>query len=365
MDPLLRAARRRWPLALAAYVALWTVPGLVSTSQLVLSYRLRGDDPPLGIIMRLALPGWWVWGLLAPAIYLAARRWPLDGPGAWRRLPRHLALNAALALTWVGVLVGARRAFGLPGGTDLRLEAASALGTALLTYWVIVGVAHLVRYHQDRRARALRAAEMAAELSEARLAALSAQLHPHFLFNTLHAVSAFVRSEPDRAETMLAQLADLLREVMDASDRPVVTLQREFDLAGSYLAIQRTRLGQRLDVDVRLDEGARDIRVPTLVLQPLVENAVEHGVARRRRGGRVWLRAVVEGDGGVTVEVRDDGPGLAGADAPLERIGLGNTRARLAHHFGDAHDFRVENGREGGAVVRIRLPAPAAAGAGR
>ncbi len=360
MFELTRAARMKWPLFAAGYLAIWTVPGLISTSQLMLSYTLRGDDPPLRTVLLLALPGWYVWALLSPLIYLAARRYPLEGPRLWSHVALHLCFNVLLAAAWVGLLVGVRRAFALPGVKDFRLQLVSAIGASLLTYWGVTLLVQLARDRRERERRATRAAELDAQLSDARLTALKAQLHPHFLFNTMNAISAFVRSEPLKAEQMLAELAALLRTVLDTSDQQLVPLQSELDFVRRYIGIQQIRLGHRLSASVTADDDVVWTLVPSMILQPLVENAVEHGIARRREGGRVELE-VTEAGGRLTLEVRDDGPGFTTSgegerDPGDGRIGLRNTRERLERLYGDQYEFCVADGPGGGTTVRIVIP---------
>ncbi|MEQ9401260.1 MAG: histidine kinase [Longimicrobiales bacterium] len=357
MDPLLRAARRRWPLTVLAYVAAWTVPGLIGTTQLMMSYTLRGDYPPLGLVLALALPGWYVWALLAPVVVAAAVRMPLDEGSLRWRVPAHLGLNLLVGGAWVAIIVAVRKAFGLPGIQDLQLQMAGAVGTSLLTYWVLVGLVHLARYHREREARARRASELAAQLADARLSALKSQLHPHFLFNTMHAISAFVRDDPAKAEEMLAQLAGLLRTVLDSSDAQVVPLADELDFVRRYLAIQEIRLADRLDARIDADPDTLGARVPSMVLQPLVENAVEHGIARRRGPGRLRLE-VRRANGRLRLDVRDDGPGLPpDKREPSEwRVGLRNTRERLSRLYGTDHVFTLDDDPAGGTRVRVEIP---------
>jgi two-component system LytT family sensor kinase len=356
MERLLRLLSRSWPLKIAAYLLAWTVPALISTTQLLLSYALRGDSAPVWLVAQVTFPTWLVWAALAPLIYLAARRFPLDGTGWPRSLPLHLALNAALLFVSVVLVFAARRLLGVPFAS-YTAALVSGINTSLLAYWTIVLIAHAVRYWEEGRARALREAELSAQLSRARLDALRSQLHPHFLFNTLHAISAFVAREPDKAETMLAELADLLRITLDASDEPTTTLAQEVTFIERYLSIQKTRLGDRLVASVDVPQELGRVEVPIMLLQPIVENAVEHGVAGRRRPGTVRVSAARD-SGRLLIEVRDDGPGLGrealGPDG--WRVGLTNTRERLARLYGSDQDLSVENGEAGGVVVRVRLP---------
>lgn len=366
MDRLLRAISGSWPLKILAYVIAWTVPGLISATQLLMSYSLRGDSAPLPLLAQITFPTWYAWGALAPLIYMAARRFPLDGDGWLRALPVHLALNAVLLFAAVGLVLGARKLFGLPSFGGATVELIGSINTSLLAYWTIVLVAHAVRYYEEGRARALREAELAAQLSEARLHALRAQLHPHFLFNTMHAISAFVREEPDKAERMLAELADLLRTALENSDAQLVPLADEIDFVRRYLSIQATRLGDRLDLEVDFPSELGDAGVPAMLLQPLVENAVEHGVADRRGPGRLRVRIARDGDR-LRLEVSDDGPGLdeETQDPSTWRIGLQNTRERLARLYGGDHRFELENLSPQGLLARVVIPFRPAPEAGR
>ena len=360
MERLLRAIATSRPLKVAAYLLAWSVPALISTTQLLLSYSLRGDRAPIALLVQVTFPTWAVWAALAPLIYLAARRFPLDGPRWARSLPIHLALNAALLLVSVALVFVARRLLGVPLASYTAALVAG-INTSLIAYWTIVLIAHAVRYWQEGRARAIREAELSAELSKARLDALRSQLHPHFLFNTLHAISAFVRKDPDKAESMLAELGDLLRIALDTSDEPTTTLEREVAFIERYLSIQRTRLGDRLIAWIDVPEELGHVPVPTMLLQPVVENAVEHGVAGRRGPGTVRVSASRQDDR-LLIEVRDDGPGLRHAAHRPDgwRVGLGNTRERLARIYGAEHELRIENGESGGVVVKVSIPTHAA-----
>ena len=350
--------RRRWPVLVVGYLIAWGIPSLISITQLSLSYRLRGDYPPLDLLLKIVLPGWYAWALLAPIIALIAWRLPLGRNGWPARLAIHLLANTVITALWVGLVVTTRRIFGLPGVREFRLEFVNAVGAALLTYWVIVLVVHLVRSNMESRARALRAAELDAELSRTRFRALSARLQPHFLFNTMNAISAFLRSDPDRAETMLASLAELLRMVLEAPDSEMIPLSHEVEFTRRYLELQRIRMEGRIEISLSVAGPVDGVLVPTLLIQPLVENAVEHGVGARMGTGRVDVDLRV-GEGRVRFEVSDNGPGLPpGIDEPgADRVGLRTTRERLAALFGDDFSLRMENRPEGGVLAVLDVPA--------
>ncbi|HEX9887523.1 MAG TPA: histidine kinase [Longimicrobiales bacterium] len=357
MDRLLYAISRSWPLKILAYVLAWTVPGLISATQLLLSYSLRGDSAPMSLLVRITFPTWYAWALLAPVIWMAARRFPLDGSGWLRALPVHLLLNGLLLLASAALVLGARRLFSIPTSGSVTAALIGGINTSLLAYWTIVLLSHAARYYTEGRARALRESELAAQLSEARLDALRAQLHPHFLFNTMHAISAFLREDPDKAEAMLAELAELLRMALEGDGEHLVPLSREIDFMERYLSIQKARLGERLTLEMDLSRDAGDAVVPAMLLQPLLENAVEHGVARRRAPGRVRVRIAREGER-LRLEVADDGPGIAPEDRDPSRwrVGLRNTRERLAQLYGDDHAFELADLSPHGLLVRVDIP---------
>lgn len=242
---------------------------------------------------------------------------------------------------------------------------------ALFTYWAILGFgaaaqSYLGTRKSERRAVGLElaAATLETRLTRAQVEALRSQLHPHFLFNALHSIGGLVRSGQEAtALTTLAALGDLLRTTLDQGEVQEVTLRAELAVAESYLEIERIRLGDRLRVSVEAAEDVLDAKVPTLLLLPLVENAIQHGVAGRTAGGLVAISAHRAGEELVIV-VEDDGPGFpesmlqngASEDATRNHIGVANTRERLRILYGERHVLALENPSGGGARVTIRVP---------
>lgn len=234
----------------------------------------------------------------------------------------------------------------------------------VLLYGGIVALSHAVRLHQELQARQLHESRLEARLVEARLAALQRQLHPHFLFNTLHAVAGLIHRDVDAAEAMIVRLGTLLRVVFRAEMQQEVTLGRELTLTSQYLEIQRVRFGDRLQIVIEAPADVQQSLVPVLILQPLVENAIKHGFAGRSSGGTIRISALRHGDA-LEIRVADDGEG-AGRDALRELnegVGLSNTRARLEHLYPNRHAVQFEAVPGGGFCVVLRLPlrAPAAA----
>lgn len=198
-----------------------------------------------------------------------------------------------------------------------------------------------------------RAATLQAQLSNARIDALRMQLNPHFLFNTLHAVSALVERDPGGVRRMIARLSELLRHTMDGSAPNEIPLRQEIDILRRYIEIMEIRFQGRLTVTMQIDEATLDALVPNLVLQPIVENALEHGAARASADARIEIEAHLIGDR-LTMTVRDNGPGVA--EAVSAGVGLANTRARLAQLYGDQASLALSSAPGGGALSEISLP---------
>ena len=197
------------------------------------------------------------------------------------------------------------------------------------------------------------AVELEKSLAEARLKSLQMQLNPHFLFNTLHAISALMHKDVDSADRMVAQLSDLLRRALDGSDEQEVSVRREIDFLQRYVAIEKTRFGTRLSVEMKIAPDTQAALVPNLLLQPLVENAIRHGIEKQARPGRIEISSNRAG-GDLILEVSDNGGGLP--PQWKENIGLSNTRSRLSQLYGTNHRFEIRNGESGGVSIRIAIP---------
>ncbi|HSA57332.1 MAG TPA: sensor histidine kinase [Gemmatimonadaceae bacterium] len=335
--------------------------------------RLRGQ--PLGWVDLLIqnMPWWYGWALLAPLVLWMGRRFPLIGDSRHRvhYAALHLVVAtvaAAAHLALVGTIFFHSVRIQLPFSSPFALVIqwqANFLVVNMLTYGVILGAGYAVEYNRRYRESRIESARLAMEaaqaqqrMAEARLQALRMELNPHFLFNTLNAVSGLVRrGENDRAVTTLAHLGDLLRATLDRTAAPVVPLGEELAILQHYVDLEQVRLGDRLEVRIDVPEELDGALVPSLALQPLVENAIRHGIAPRAGPGRVTLVGWREGDR-LTLEVRDTGRGLSpgrNGHGP-SGVGLTNTRARLEHLYGSAAGLSLEAGHGGGAVARLWLP---------
>jgi len=304
------------------------------------------------------------WLLLLPFLPLVVRlaeRWPL-GQGRWRRhLPGHVLVTLAMVLlhqllvariiSWVQPLPP-----GVPVAAFWIKLVTFRIAVDALVYWVIVGAVHAARATREAREREQAASRLEASLAEARLTALRGQLQPHFLFNSLNAVSTLaLRGDRDGVTRALSTLSELLRITLETHQTQELPLAEELAFLDRYLELQQLRFGERLTIVRRIDEEALDAAVPAMLTQPLVENALRHGIEREPGAGRVEIRTELEGDR-VILEVLDSGPGFHAPGAPGEGIGLANTRARLAALYGSAARLVCGDAHGGGGRVTISIP---------
>jgi LytS/YehU family sensor histidine kinase len=215
-------------------------------------------------------------------------------------------------------------------------------------FWAIVGMHHAIKAARKSQQREQ-------ELVKAQLEMLKGQLQPHFLFNTLNSISWLMREDVEAADNMMTSLGELLRTTLSVSASEEVPLRRELNMLELYLVIERARFQDRLRVLVNADPETLNCNVPCLLLQPIVENAVRHGIARLDRPGSVEVRAACLGSE-LSISILDDGPGISSESTCSEGVGLANTRARLEKHYGEMQSLRYTNRNEGGLIVEIRLP---------
>jgi two-component system, LytTR family, sensor kinase len=352
------------------YFLLWTVLGLFYFSQ-GLTQRLISHDPtPWWNYLLGWLSGVYIWALLTPAILWLGRQFPIEKRKGFARISLHLLLSAgfsAFELILESALYSRLHLFPL-----LTKDFRGALSQLMirgfhggvLQYWMVFGVQWGVIYYrrfQERSREALkfelRASELQSQLVTARLNALKMQLQPHFLFNTLNAITVLVRQQKSKdAEKMLGYLSDLLRGVLQDVDAQEVSLRRELEYLRLYLAIEQVRFPDRLRVEVSADPSTQEASVPQLILQPIVENAIRHGIGRSCYSGRILISAS-KINGAVELRVQDDGPGLSpGGLSEDEGIGLTNTRSRLQQLYGRDARLEIENCDRGGVIVTMNFP---------
>jgi two-component system, LytTR family, sensor kinase len=304
---------------------------------------------------------WLILGALTPITYTLSRRFPLRRPRFVRNVLVHSGGALALCVAWAGAGVAMRVVLGTSWqGVPLSRQLASwtliSLPRSVFIYFALLGCMHAFAYFVEVRERETQAAQLSAQLAEARLGALRMQLHPHFLFNSLNAVAVLVRDGRTRESTdMLERLSDLLRQVLRTDPSHEVTLAQERRFLEQYLAIEQVRFSDRLTVVFAVDEDVRDAAVPGFVLQPLVENALRHGLADRTEGGVVEIGARRAGDD-LILWVRDNGAGPPPGHGVARGLGLANTRERLATLYGARARLELAASPGGGTAATVRLP---------
>jgi hypothetical protein len=326
----------------------WTALALFFGVSASLTYLSTGRPANWRLSLERSLTEWWLWALLTPLVVWLARRYPLDRRWPWREAAIHLAAGSVVA---VAKTAAERAVFAWLAGfwTYLLL---STIALQLFVYAAIVLATHGVEYYRRSRERE----QIEARLIEARMQLLSVQLQPHFLFNTLNTIAEMVHHDAEKADYMVTSLSDLLRRALELGSAQEIPLEDELDLLSRYLDIQRARFGDRLQVSLAVADEVRRSTVPALLLQPLVENAIHHGLGARTTAGRIDIDARRRGNS-LAISISDDGRGLTGdAVAGRERFGLGNTRARLEALYGPRQHLSLTNGPHGGALVSIELP---------
>jgi len=302
-----------------------------------------------------------VYALLSWPTLLLARRFPPEGAHPWRTAATHLVAALVFSLAYVGLrsLVGlAHSRFIDEPVTYAEIFRPLLLNTFpynLLIYGVIVTISHALDYYRKYHERTVHTLELEKHLTEARLQALLRQLKPHFLFNTLNGIASLMHTDVDAADKMLVRLSELLRLTMHHRGQPLTPLREEIAFIEKYLEIERIRFRDRLAVEITVAPDVLDAEVPSLIVQPLVENAIRHGIEPQARAGRIVVEARREADRVVLI-VRDNGGGMPAGGFTREGIGLANTRERLRELYGDRHSFALSNHNEGGLEARIVLP---------
>jgi two-component system LytT family sensor kinase len=338
--------------------AAWTAIGLV--------FALPGMSagPDWRRALLASLTQWWSWGLVAPLIVAADRRLPSSEKQLARRVLLHLLLSFPVTAAYIYVfaamlaLVGLEKWEAAYNPQTLMMALRGMFLWSWLVYWLIVGAWQAYQYYERYLSSELRMARLERRFTEARLNALRMQLDPHFLFNALNTISSQVERDPRMARSMIEHLGDLLRLSLDSRDREEIPLAEEMAFLDHYLAIQQIRFGEQLKVDVRIDPDVMYAPVPCLFIQPLVENAIRHGISRRSSGGTVVVSARRAEDR-LHIRVIDDGVGLpSGWTLEASKgLGLSLTRDRIAGLYPNGtSQFVVRRRAEGGTEVEIVLP---------
>ena len=340
---------RRWALWVAVFAG-WTLLVIVFAVSSSLTYALTYQPPRWRYTMTMAATEWYVWAALTPLVAWLSWRLRVSRSRWWRILALALIgipiafIKVTVTRAWRGISEGGGAYFQI---TDLAVH--------YLIFWGIVGITHAWLYYREVQDRELRTSQLEAQLAQTRLQMLSMQLQPHFLFNTLNTIAELMHQRPEAAERMIGGLSHLLRETLHAGLVDRVPIKQELSLLECYVDIQRARFGDRLNVNILVEPGATDALVPSLLLQPLVENSIKHGIGARAGAG--YIAIVIARTGRrVAIEIQDDGCGF-GAAPVKEGIGLGNCRSRLQALYGEGnYRLTIANRHGGGAMVRVELP---------
>jgi two-component system, LytTR family, sensor kinase len=351
----------KWILILCA----WTIVGLLFALRRIVLAKVEGTHVNWVVESALELVWWYVWAAYTPLVIGLAKRFPLTGP----RLVLHIAIHTITSLVTaplasvtdyflsLGLL---RFVFHTPGHGVLQFLSPFGAGvlfmsfTGILTYWLVVGLYQSMHFYQVAMERQTIAAQLETQLSHAELENLKSQLHPHFLFNSLHAIGVLMQEDVDAAGRLLVSLGDLLRMALERRENEI-TLQSELEFVGKYLEIEQTRFHDRLKVHMDIPPDLLGIYVPSLALQPLVENAIKHGISVDSTAGRLEIAAQLH-DGRVWLRVRDDGPGPAPASLLRFGVGLSNVQSRLKQLYGDQSSLELTGGDGRGCEAIITLP---------
>jgi signal transduction histidine kinase len=362
---------RVWRVRLAHWgiiFAVWTALAFFFTGQLYYTRLLSERPVTWGYAASQQFIYPYLWAAGTVVVLWLANRFPVEG----RRWAGHVLLHLLFATAFVFVISGTFQIiyhFLFMHGPGKHYEPWTTLQWIIYNssenygiYGMLLLLNQVFRYYRRFREGELRTSRLQTQLTQAQLEALKMQLQPHFLFNTLHSISALLHRDPDAADRMIARLGDFLRLTLENSGAQEVSLQKELEFLTCYLEIERVRFQDRLTTKLDVEPAALDTPVPNLILQPIVENALRHGVAQTRGPGRVEISAKRE-NGSLRIRVWDNGPGLKAITRPDDglKVGLGlsNTRARLEQLYGASHRFEMENAPQGGLLVTLEIPAHA------
>ena len=357
------ATRPKWSLI----VLVWLIPAAVALLQAVAGYLLRGTLKEEWFWALMQIPRWLTWVPITPIVFYAADRFPFRrdrlARSTWTHLGLALMIAVVIEVLWLQISFLIQSYLEPEALARMQNNRAEVYSVAVLSrllgdafiYAAVLGVATTLGYHRQFRERELRAAQLETQLALAQVQALKMQVHPHFLFNTLHAVTVLIREDPAGATRVVTRLGDLLRLTLSRATTAQVSFRRELEILTLYLEIERTRFQDRLEIAYDVQPNTLGALVPDLILQPLVENAIRHGVSPNPGTGRIEVRSLRDGHW-LTLEIRDNGAGLAEGHGRPEGIGLTTTRARLERLYGPQQQLTLENLPAGGCVARIRIP---------
>jgi two-component system, LytTR family, sensor kinase len=343
----------------------WTIVGLLFTVQQIAVAKVHGGHVSWVLVGVIELVYWNVWAAFTPLVIALAKRFPLTGPRFVSHITIHTIASFLMApMASVTEYFLSRGLLGLlfritdPGAQrPLPTFTGSVVSmslTGVLTYWLVVGLYQSIHFYQAAMERQTRAAQLETQLSHAELENLKSQLHPHFLFNSLHTIGILMQENVDAASHLLVCLGDLLRMALERRENEI-TLQSELEFVGKYLEIEQTRFHDRLKVHIDVPPDLLEVYVPSLALQPLVENAIKHGISVDSAAGRLEIVAKRH-NGRVCLCVRDDGPGPAPGSRLRFGVGLTNVQSRLKQLYNNESSLELTGGDGRGCEAIITIP---------
>ncbi len=348
----------------------WLIMAVVSSFQTYYFFSTMKEGPPAIRAVYLAFLFSIFWALTTPLVLLLARIFPIERSTIARNLPLHLFFSVIVGISVRLAFLLAQNS--IPAIRPLRpltmqrvmSDIVTSFDYQAMVYWVMLAIHQCALYYRKYQEGKLRSSQLETQLVQAQLSGLRMQLQPHFLFNTLHTINSLMYENKDRASEMIVRLSEFLRLSLENNGEQEVPLSREVDFIERYLEIERARFEERLDVVYQVDQEAYDCLIPNLLLQPLVENAIKHGIARIPGGGKLLIGANLRNET-LSVFVANSGPFLASDplrapdEGSQERrgIGLTNTSARLRALYGEAHSFELRNWPQGGVEAYISIPA--------
>ena len=348
------------------FAGIWTLVGVFFSVQFYVFERMYATPVSWKIALIGNMPDWYLWAFFSLLIHCLGRRFPLERGTVTRffavHIPAclvvalvHLALAATSSYFLVSLPVHRERTW----MTVYKYHLGILFHWDILIYWGILGLSHGLTFYRRYQERERKAAQLEAKLAQAQLQALKIQLHPHFLFNTLHSISSLLHKDVEAADKMIARLGDFLRMTLENTGAQEVTLEEELEFLRSYLEIERIRFQDRLTIRFDTDPETLNAMVPSLVWQPFAENALRYGIAPRSDSGYIEIGAKKVNDK-LRLWIRDDGPGIPSIETYKntlrEGVGISNTRERLRHLYGKNHWLGIRNAPDRGLIVTLEIP---------
>ncbi len=358
-EPDVTSAARAQSLRWWAIIAIWSLPAFVASYSAYVMADTQGHPIEFWRAFAMQGTGWFVWVPLTPLVFALAKRFPIERRPNLQAICAHLALMSLALVIYTTVYMWANVEFRrVPLALTSAVVKSALIGSIVMTlvlYAATLATSLVLRYALRDRELERRTLELEAQLARAELHTLRAQLHPHVLFNALHTIALLARRDSNEAIRVTVLLGNVLRSVLDSGGTDERPLREEISLIEQYLAIELVRFADRLKVVWEIEDATQDAMVPTLLLQPIVENALRHGIARSVNGGTVLVSAVRSVDD-VCISVWNDGPALPNGRVTRRGVGLCNTEERLHRLYGDAGHLAITNDPRGGVSVRVRVP---------